>query len=235
MVSETHYISMEKCIKTIAYIRVSTGRQEISPEIQRERVEAYCRMAGLNLVDTIVERGVSAKTKLSKRPAGSKVAALLKSGICHIVALKLDRLFRNAADALTTTAEWNQAGIHLHLVDMNGMSLDTSSSMGRMFLTMLAGFAEFERNLISERTTAALRHLRSHGKVFGHTPYGFNAVDGALMPNEAEQAVLSRLRAMRGRGISYSRCADALNAEGVVSKSGVCWHPFSVQKVLRAR
>jgi hypothetical protein len=100
--------------KSIAYIRVSTGHQEISPEIQRERIEAYCKMAGLDLTEVIVERGVSAKLKLAKRPAGAKIAALLESGVCHVVALKLDRLFRNAADALATTEQWNQAGISLH-------------------------------------------------------------------------------------------------------------------------
>src|ERR1700730_1317655 len=138
------------CTKAIAYIRASTGsvedtgnhRQETTPEDQRERIEAYCKLAGLNLVEVIVERGISGKIRLSKRPEGSKVAALLNSGICHIVALKLDRLFRNAGDALTRIDEWEKAGVHLHLVDMGGVSLDTASSMGRMLLTMLAGFAE---------------------------------------------------------------------------------------------
>jgi DNA invertase Pin-like site-specific DNA recombinase len=120
--------------------------------------------------------------RLAKRPAGAKVAALLESGVCDVVALKLDRLFRNAADALATTEEWHQAGISLHLVDMHGMALDTGSSMGKMFLTMLAAFAEFERNVISERTIAVLRHKRAHGEVYNHAPYGYDAVDGAAGP-----------------------------------------------------
>src|SRR5215471_8610311 len=187
----------ERCTKAIAYIRVSTGHQEISPEVQRERIEAYCKMAGLDLVEVIVERGVSAKVNLAKRPAGPKIAALLAGGVCHVVALKLDRLFRHAADALATTEEWNQAGISLHLVDMHGMALDTGSSMGKMFLTMLAAFAEFERNAIVERTTAGLRYKRAHGEVYNHTPYGYDAVDGKLVPNTAEQKGLERMRELR--------------------------------------
>lgn len=70
-----------------------------------------------------------------------------------MVALKLDRRFRDAADALVQTRVWDRAGIALHVVDMGGQSLNTASSMGRMFLTMTAAFAELERNLISERTT----------------------------------------------------------------------------------
>ena len=224
-----------RCTKAICYIRVSTGRQELSPEVQRERIEAYCKMAGLELVEVIVEKGVSAKIKLSKRPAGAKVAALLKSGICHVIALKLDRLFRNAADALVTVEEWNKAGINLHLVDMGGMSLDTGSSMGKMFLTMLASFAEFERNVISERTAAALQHQRAHGRAFNHAPYGFDVVNGDLVSNESEQAILTRIKALRDDGYSYGRIAIELNADAIPSKTGGIWHAYAAQKILSAQ
>ena len=121
--------------------------------------------------------------------------------MCHIVALKLDRLFRSAIDEVATVDEWQSAGVSLHLVDMNGMCLDSSSSMGRMFLTMLAGFAEFERNVISERAIAALGHKKRTGKVYNHVPYGYQAVDGALVADPTEQAVIARmadLRVLRG-------------------------------------
>ena len=231
----------QRCTKAVAYVRASTGKQEITPEMQREKIEAYCRMAGLELVDVIVEKGVSAKLKLSKRPEGARVQRLIRDGVCHVVALKLDRLFRSAADALATTEEWREAGISLHLVDMSGMSLDTGSSMGRMFLTMLAAFAEFEGNVISERTTAALRHKRAHGQVFNHAPYGYDAVDGALVPNAREQKGLERMRELRaltkpnGKPLyGYGTLAAELNAEGIVAKNGGQWHSFSVLKVLKA-
>jgi site-specific DNA recombinase len=220
------------CTKAIAYVRASTGRQETTPKDQQERIEGYCKAAGLNLVEVITERGVSAKIKLSKRPEGARVLALLESGICHIVALKLDRLFRNAADALAMVDEWEAAGIHLHLVDMGGISVNTGSSIGKMLLTMLAGFAEFERNLISERTTSALRYKKAHGLVYNRASYGLDAKDGALVPNVAEQRILERMKALRSEGMSYSGIANELNGEGVVSKSGGQWHPFAVQKIL---
>jgi DNA invertase Pin-like site-specific DNA recombinase len=150
------------------------------------------------------------------------------------VALKLDRLFRNAGDALATVEEWHEAGIHLHLVDMGGMTLNSASSMGKMFLTMLAGFAEFERNVISERTSAALRHKKAHGEVYGRGVYGFDAVDGKLVPNTQEQAVLKRIKALRAAAVSFHGIADTLNADGVPSKTGGQWHGFTVQKMLRS-
>ena len=86
-------------------------------------------------------------------------------------------------DALSHVEEWDAAGIALHLVDLGGMSINTGSSMGKMLITMLAGFAEFERNMISERTTAALSFKKSHGQVYNHEPFGFNAKGGALVPD----------------------------------------------------
>ena len=220
-----------KCTKAVAYIRASTGRQELSPGVQRERIEAYCKMAGLELVDVIVEH-VSAKIKLSKRPEGKRIAKLVENGVCHVVALKLDRLFRSAIDALATVDEWQKAGIALHLVDMNGMSMDSGSSMGRMFLTLLAAFAEFERNCISERTSAALRHMKTHGKVYNHAPFGYVVEDGNLLPDAAEQAVIAKMAALRELGVSYSRIADALNSEGVPTKLNGTWGSQTISNIL---
>ena len=131
-----------KCIKAVAYVRVSTGKQDLSLDAQEERIRLYCKLNHLDLVEVIRERGVTAKIKLNKRPEGSRIAKLTAAGVCHIVALKLDRLFRNAVDALSHVEEWEQAGIALHLVDMGGQSVNTASSMGKMLITMLAGFAD---------------------------------------------------------------------------------------------
>ena len=144
----------------IAYIRVSTNEQAtegVSLAAQEERVQAYCIAAGLQLAGIIREEGISGKVELSKRPQGSRLAqAMKKHGAAHIVTLKLDRLFRNTRDALGTVDKWDKAGISLHIVDMGGQAISTTSAVGRMFLTMLAGFAQFERDLTSERTRAAM-------------------------------------------------------------------------------
>jgi site-specific DNA recombinase len=108
--------------------------------------------------------------------------------------------------------------------------------MGRLFLTMMAGFAEFERDVISERTTSALRFKRSNGQVYnGQAAYGLNAVDGALVPNTSEQRVLERMRTLRSQGESYQGIANELNDEGIPAKLGGLWHPFAVQKILNQK
>ncbi len=221
-----------RCTKTVAYVRVSTGKQDLSLESQEERIRLYCQLNGLDLVEVIRERGVTAKLKLNKRPEGAKIAKLTAAGVCHIVALKLDRLFRNAVDALSHVEDWEQAGISLHLVDMGGQSVNTGSSMGKMLITMLAGFAEFERNMIAERTTAALRHKRAHGEVYNHVPYGYVAQEGSLIPDSSEQAVIARMASLRSDGISYNEIANTLNAERVPTKRHGTWGSQTVKNIL---
>jgi DNA invertase Pin-like site-specific DNA recombinase len=223
-----------KCTKAVAYIRVSTGKQDLSLKAQEERVKAYCAAYGLDLLEVIREQAVTGKLKLDKRPEGSRIARLTAAGVCHIVSLKLDRLFRNAVDALSHVEEWEQAGISLHLVDMGGQSINTGSSMGKMMLTMLAGFAEFERNMIAERTTAALNYKKSHGKVYNHAPYGFNAEAGSLIPDATEQAVIARMQALRAEGISYNEIANSLNAGSVATKQGGIWRSQTVKNIIEA-
>jgi DNA invertase Pin-like site-specific DNA recombinase len=223
-----------RCVKAVAYIRTSTSHQEISPQDQQERIAAYCAMAGLQLVETITEQVSARSHRLYKRPEGQRIRHLTANGVCHIVTLKLDRMFRSASDCLHMVEEWEQAGIALHLVDMGGISIDTTSRMGKMLLTMLAGFAEFEASVIRERTSAAFAYKKAHSQVYKHVPYGQRATeDGQLVPDLEEQAVITRMRAWRAEGTSYARIAAQLNEDGVPTKQGGAgWHAQTVANIL---
>ena len=219
--------------RAVLYMRVSTDKQDLSIQVQNERLGAYCTAHGLEIVSVFTEPDVSGAKPMMERKQASAMLKLLAAGdIGHVVALKLDRLFRSAVDALQNVESWDEAGISLHLVDMGGQSLNTGSSMGKMMLTMLAGFAEFERNLIAERTSAALQLKRDRGAVFNHAPYGFDALDGKLVRNETEQRVLQTMTQLRHDGFSYSRLANEMNAREIRAKRGGVWHTQSVKDVL---
>src|SRR4051794_20741941 len=175
--------------QAIGYVRVSTEEQSkegVSLEAQQERIKAYAAMRGLELTHIYCEEGVSGKIPLRQRPEGAKlVQALAKKRAQHILTLKLDRLFRSAADALDQTAQWDKGKIALHIIDMGGSAIDTASAMGKMFFTMMAGFAEMERNLISERTKTALAHKKSGSRVYSRIPpLGFDRHGDKLVPNK---------------------------------------------------
>jgi len=219
------------------YIRVSTldqSRHGVSLEAQEERLRAYCVSAGLELMAIIREDGVSGSIPLADRPQGAMLLNAVKHGVGNVVALKLDRLFRDAEDALRQTRSWDKSGVALHLVDMGGQSINTASAMGRMMLTMMAAFAELERNLISERTSQALRHKRSHRQVFNHEPFGYRRNGSGLEPVEHEQATIRRVHALRSNGATLDAIAGILNSEGTPTKRGGAWYARTVLNLLNS-
>jgi site-specific DNA recombinase len=228
------YENSEQPIKAIAYIRASTDEQEITLAVQAEKIAAYCIMRGLELVEVVQDAGVSGSVPLSERPAGQGLAlALRRHGAVHVVALKLDRLFRDAADALAQTKAWDKASIALHLCDMGGGAVDTSSPMGRMMLTMLAGFAEFERALIAERTAAAMRHKQAKGEyIGGRAPYGYRLLASELAPDASEQAVIAEARRLKAAGLSLRAIATELQWAGMVARSGQAFTATQVQRMV---
>lgn len=214
-------------MKAIGYVRVSTleqAREGVSLDAQTERIRAYCTMAGLDLVAIIREEGVSGAKSLDSRPGGHELLQTLAAGqAIHVVALKLDRLFRDAVDALTLTRQWDRTGVSLHLVDMGGQTLNTGSAMGRMFLTMTAAFAELERNLISERTRTALQHKKAQGIRLGGVPLGETA---------DEARAVARIIELRSEAATLRAIAATLTAEGYQTKKGGQWAAETVRKVL---
>jgi DNA invertase Pin-like site-specific DNA recombinase len=105
--------------------------------------------------------------------------------------------------------------------------------MGRMMLTVMAGLAELERNLIAERTAVALGHKKSHLQVYGPVPYGFERKGDLLVAVKAEQAVIEQMRVWRDGGTSLRQIAALLSEKGVATKAGGRrWYASTVQKVL---
>jgi site-specific DNA recombinase len=111
-------------------------------------------------------------------------------------------------------------------------SIDTRSAAGRLVLNVLASVSQWEREIIVERTADAMRHLKSGGKVYSRPLMGFDAVGGKLVANDAEQALIARMKAMREDGMSFARIANQLNADGTPTKRGGTWASMTVKKIL---
>lgn len=221
----------------ILYVRVSTEeqtREGVSIAAQEERLKNYCASLGLTVVKTVKEEGISAAKPLSSRPGGQELLSLIEKGEGRcVVALKLDRLFRDSIDCLVQTKAWDEAGVALHLVDLGGQTLNTASAMGRFFLSMMAGVAELERNLIRERIAMAINFKKARGEVYGTTPYGFDRESGLLKENPRERRIVSLMFSLKEQGLSYRRIADRLNSAGIKSKRGGKWYASSVRYVLK--
>lgn len=223
--------------KAILYIRVSTDEQAsegISIEAQQAKLLTYCQQRGLQVTETIVDAGISGGKYLSQRPGGQKLIEMLKSRkASHVVAVKLDRLFRNAADGLWTIENWDNDGISTHLIDINGMGLDTSSPMGRMMLTMMAGFAQLERSMIRDRTKTALNHKKATGKKYCQNVYGMDFDgDGNAVVNADEQQTITLIFSLRKAGKSLRAIATHLTEIGATTKRGGTWAAATIKRIL---
>jgi DNA invertase Pin-like site-specific DNA recombinase len=220
----------------VCYIRVSTEEQVrggVSLAAQEEKLMAYCALAGLEPLAVIREEGVSGGKPLAARPGGGELLALVGARKAkHVVALKLDRVFRDAADALNQTRAWDKAGVALHLVDMGGQTLNTASAMGRFFLNIMAGFAELERNLIAERTGTAMAHKKAHREAYAPTPYGYDRKGNALKQNPGELEIVAQMRQWRAAGWTLGAIARELTRRGVPTKRGGAWYPGTVKYLL---
>ena len=130
-------------MKAVAYLRVSTNEQAESGlglESQNSRIRAYCTMRNLDLIEAITDAGVSGGKPLASRDGGKRLLAMIRQLKADaVVMLKLDRMFRNAGDCLTTIEQWERSGIALHVVDLGGNAIDTTSAAGRFMLVVLAG------------------------------------------------------------------------------------------------
>ena len=222
--------------QAVCYIRVSTEEQArggVSLAAQEEKLIVYCQLTGLTPVAVIREEGVSGAKPLGTRAGGGELLSLVgKKQVRHVVALKLDRLFRDAADALNQTKAWDKAGVALHLVDMGGQTLNTASAMGRFFLNVMAGFAEVERNLIAERTVLALAHKKAHLEAYAPTPYGFNREGNTLVANPGELKTVAQIQLWRQAGWSLRGIAGELTRQQVPTKRGGAWAAATVKRLL---
>jgi len=211
----------------IIYTRVSAdeqAREGVSLDAQADRCLRYCELHGLEVAAVLREEAVSAGIPLGKRPIGAQLVARLANGDAqHVVALKLDRLFRNAADALAQTEAWAANGVALHLVDFGGQMLSTDGAVGRMFLTMLAAFAEFERMMVSERTSIALDHIALTGRKPTGLLYGYRRENGALVIDPGQAEIVREVFERATMGEAWGSIAGDLTQRAIARPRGGGW------------
>ncbi|PHN06839.1 recombinase family protein [Flavilitoribacter nigricans] len=137
----------------VGYARVSTGEQHLEQQIEALKA-AGC--------EEIFQEKVSGVK--SKRPQLEALKRHIRRGD-KVYVWKLDRLGRSIIELTTIVTEWRKKGIDFYSVSDNTQFDDTAG--GKLFFHMMAAFAEFERNLISERTKAGLQRAKKQGRVGG--------------------------------------------------------------------
>ena len=204
--------------KVIAYTRVSTeeqARSGLGLADQRLEIEVEAARRGWPQVDYVSDEGFSAKNLA--RPGIETALEQLRRGEASILVVsKLDRLSRSLLDFAHLMERAKREGWQLVVLDL---AIDTTTASGALMANVMACFAEYERALIGQRTSAALQQLKSQGKRLGR-------------PRTLPGHVTARIVAERAEGRTLAAIARGLQNDAIPTARGGRWFPSTVKAVL---
>jgi DNA invertase Pin-like site-specific DNA recombinase len=198
----------------VGYVRLSKRHEQgVSIAAQREAIMKAAEERGLELVEVVEDDGLSGRSL--RRPGVQRALELMEDADVLLVA-RLDRLSRCVRDFASILHSAQRGRWDVVALDMG---MDTSTPQGRFFSQILMSVAEFERELIGERTKAALAYARSNGTTLGR-------------PSSLPQETIERIASERGEGRAYARIAEGLNDDAVpTAHGGQRWYASTVRNV----
>ena len=232
----------------VGYVRVSTAEQAkkgISIKNQKMRIRRYAEDNDLKIVEICEDSGISG-SKIENRPGMKQLIVLINDKkVEAVVSYKLDRLFRNASDAINTLNWLKDKQVAFHSITEK---IDTTTPLGKFFVGITALYAEMERDVISERIRDNLKMKKLRGeKTGGHTPYGYDSYikkyvkrDSkqvplyALKENKQEQRRIRKMKKLRNQGLSYGAISDELSRLRYKTKTGKKWTAMTVKRIIDA-
>lgn len=205
------------------YLRVSKADRHretsLSVDAQRTAILEHAQRKGDTVVGWFVDDGATG-ANTDREGFQAMLAALdirpKQREADGIVAAKLDRLSRSIVDFGSLLETSRRQKWSIAVLDFD---LDTRTAIGRMVAGFLILFAQFERELIGERTSAALQEAKRRGVKLGR-------------PIELSPESEARVLALRAEGLTLAQTSDRLNEEGVPTGRAGRWHPSTVQRVL---
>jgi len=194
--------------RTFLYCRVSTSSQFNGNQVQEVKA------AGFDVQpNRVVEETISGSIAVVERPGFQKLLEGVERGDVLIVT-KLDRLGRNAMDVRQTVERLAAAGVRVHCLALGGV--DLTSPAGKMTMQVLSAVAEFERDLLIERTQQGLKRAKTEGKKLGRPEASSTTFDVLRLKDtgHSQSEVASKL------GIGIATVKRHWNRVAVVSEPG---------------
>lgn len=226
----------------IGYARVSTANQALGDSVnaQAQAIRDWAAGRGDRVVGIEMDLGRSGALDAVDRPGLLAAVGAIEGGLASVLSVhRLDRLARalHVQEAVLSRV-WAAGGEVWEAVGDRPVLRDDPDDPMRTFVRQVMGAAgQLERGLAVARLQGGRRRKAERGGYAGGwTPYGYRREGegrGArLVPIEAEQRTVARIRRARARGLSLRRIAALLNRDGVTAKAGGTWGPSSVRAVL---
>ena len=220
--------------KVIGYSRVSTEMQVVKGNSivnQKDKIKDFCRMQDLDLVDILIDKGISGRTK-DKRGEYLKLINLIEcgEGIDGVVVYSLSRLGRNMKDVVEFLDLCNKKKVTFYCVKEN---LSNGDMVGSLILNILSSINEFECEVIRDRIQDVKRNKKRRGEVYGKEMFGFDNVDGRLVENKNEKDIIKYIKNLRRRGFSWNKISERLNEKGIKTKKGKKWYSSTCYNMIK--
>lgn len=205
--------------KAVLYARFSPGAKANcqSAEAQLTQCRAYCEFHKLEVIGEFSDEWISGKTDV--RPGFQDAITLTCKTKATMVVYSLSRFARSTKYALQYAEQISKAKANLASLKEN---LDTNTSVGRFFFTVMAALAELNREQIGERTSDAMRTYQNAGRIMGaKLPFGYkvNPDNPALMVEcEHEQDIIADIILMRAEGLSFRAISKRLWLDGYIGR-----------------
>ena len=212
------------------YMRVSTedqAREGFSLPEQKERLEAFCKFKGYEIIDYYQDAGIRAKTG-NYRPEFDRLKEDIKSKkINTIVSLKLDRITRSIYDweNLITFLDENDA-----YLDCANDEINTTTANGKMISRLLMSVSQNEIERTSERTKIGLAGAIKQGHIPHVAPLGYKHENKTLVIDYSTKDIVVRIFELYSEGYSYQKISNLFNEERVLGKDN--WRDSTIQTIL---
>lgn len=214
------------------YVRVSTEEQAkegYSIGAQKDLLKAYCVSQRWENYKFYVDEGLSAKD--TNRPNLQLMLDHIKEGMIKTVLVyRLDRMTRSVLDLhklLKTFEEHDCAFV------ASTEPYDTSTAVGRLFITLVAAMAQWERENTGERISMVLGEKAKRGEWLAQAPFGFKKIDKKLYHDEEQMPILKDMIKKTKEGYSMRQLANYMNDSGIPPLRGYQWHITSLQDMMK--
>jgi len=214
--------------RTIAYLRVSTDKQDL--ENQRQEITSYALAKGLR-IDHWQEVTISSRRNTRERGIDELLNSLRRGDT--LIVSELSRLARSIREVHNIIAELSKRKVYAHFIKQGLVTNGEGDITTKIVINAFSVAAELERDLISQRTKSGLARVKAEGRKLGNPNLSSINKNTSQKAQEFADSLRPILEGFTLRGMTQRKIVEELNRQGIQTRQGATWHLPQVQNMLK--